>query len=198
MMFTIRRRGLLTVAAFAILMVAAGVAYASIPDSTGVIHGCYTTGTGQLRVYDSQSSTAKKCSSNERALTWNQQGPQGAQGPQGPQGAQGPQGPQGPQGAAGQDGKDGVSGYHMAQNFQSVGGSGTTVSLDASCGPDNSVLGGGYEIDSGSGDNTNTVVTESEPVNQSTWEVTMTNNNSEIFTSGNVGLWVFATCAQTG
>ncbi len=207
MMFTVRRRGLLTVAAVAFLLVGAGVAYASIPDSSGVIHACYhvngqgaVEGGSTLRVIDPTSSNkeGRACKKDEASLDFNQTGPQGAQGPQGPQGPQGQQGPQGPQGAAGKDGKDGVSGYHIAQAFETVGGSGTTATLDASCGPGDSVLGGGYEIDSGSGDNTNTVVTESEPANQSTWEVRMTNNNSEVFTSGNVGLYVFATCAKMG
>ena len=82
------RRGVV-LAVVAVALAAGGVAYASIPDSSGVIHGCYITGTGQLRVYDSQSSTAKKCGSNEKPLNWNQTGPQG---PAGPQGAAGPAG----------------------------------------------------------------------------------------------------------
>jgi hypothetical protein len=67
---------------------AAGVAYASIPDSSGVIHGCYTNNQ-VLRVIDSATQT---CAMNETALNWNQTGPQG---PAGPTGATGPAGADG-------------------------------------------------------------------------------------------------------
>lgn len=59
---------------------------ASIPDSGGVIHGCYKTASGVLRLTD---NTSKKCGPKEAAISWNQQG---LQGPQGPQGFQGPPG----------------------------------------------------------------------------------------------------------
>jgi hypothetical protein len=81
-------------------LVGAGIAYAAIPDSSGVIHGCYSTKNGSLRVIDS----AAKCANGEVALNWNQQGPKGdtgATGPQGPKGDTGPAGPQGPQGPQG-------------------------------------------------------------------------------------------------
>jgi hypothetical protein len=80
----------------------AGVAIASIPDSGGVIHGCYTTLGGGLRVID--TDLGQKCKSKETALTWSQTGPQGLAGPAGPQGdagAQGPVGPPGPEGPPG-------------------------------------------------------------------------------------------------
>jgi hypothetical protein len=52
-----------------LLAVAAGVAYATIPDATGVINGCYRTSLddqrGQLRVVDDPSS----CRSNETAIS---------------------------------------------------------------------------------------------------------------------------------
>jgi len=73
---------------------AGGIAYAAIPDSSGIIHGCYNTGSnpsGQLRVIDAASGG--KCSKNESALNWNQQGPTGPQGPVGPQGPKGDPGP---------------------------------------------------------------------------------------------------------
>jgi len=64
----------------------AGVAYAAIPGPDGVIHGCYQTIKGSLRVIDSSAS----CSAGETPLTWNQTGPQGVQGIQGPAGPAGP------------------------------------------------------------------------------------------------------------
>ena len=73
------------------------VAYATIPNN-GVIHACYTTSTGVLRVID---ASVTKCAKKETALTWNVQGVQGIQGPPGVQGIQGIQGPPGVQGLPG-------------------------------------------------------------------------------------------------
>lgn len=88
-MRTTRRTAFAAAAAAAALVGIAGAAYAAIPDSNGVIHGCYANSDGSLRVIDSgagQSCKAKK----ETALDWNQSGPQGPAGPQGPQGPAGP------------------------------------------------------------------------------------------------------------
>jgi hypothetical protein len=63
----------------------AGIAYASIPDSGGVIHGCYANKDGSLRVIDTGSGGA--CAAKkETPLNWNQKGPTGARGPSGPTG----------------------------------------------------------------------------------------------------------------
>jgi hypothetical protein len=74
-----------------VLGLAAGsIAYANIPDSGGVIHGCYkktSPNQGTLRVIDTEKGQA--CSNAESALPWNQTGPQGATGPNGATGAQG-------------------------------------------------------------------------------------------------------------
>jgi hypothetical protein len=81
---------------------ATAVVKASIPDGGGVIHGCYKTNQGTLRVID--TALGQTCSNGETALNWSQTGPagpQGAPGPQGPQGQQGPQGNPGPTYAAG-------------------------------------------------------------------------------------------------
>jgi hypothetical protein len=64
------------------------IAHAAIPDSSGVIHGCYQNHDGRLRVVDNPTT----CRHDETALSWSQTGPLG---PQGPVGAPGPQGPQG-------------------------------------------------------------------------------------------------------
>ena len=68
-------------------LAAAGIAYASIPDSEGVIHACYTKSGGSLRVID---ASVTNCKSGETSLTWNQSGSAGATGPTGPTGAAGP------------------------------------------------------------------------------------------------------------
>jgi len=77
------------------LALAAGVAYGSIPDNTGVIHACYKTNKGDLRLIDGGA-----CAPGETAVSWSQIGPTGPAGPQGPQGVQGAQGPPGQPGPA--------------------------------------------------------------------------------------------------
>jgi hypothetical protein len=74
---------------------AGGVAAASIPDGSGVIHACATKA-GKLSVID--TAVAPTCRTSSTALDWPQTGPQGPAGPEGPQGGQGAQGPQGPDG----------------------------------------------------------------------------------------------------
>lgn len=115
----IRGRGLFVflAAGGAAAVVAGGVAYATIPDSSGVIHGCYsangakgTNGT-PLNIVDSGTAS---CSRGQMEVTWNQTGPQGpkgdtgATGPQGPKGDTGDTGPQGPAGPASLDALQGA------------------------------------------------------------------------------------------
>jgi len=52
---------------------AAGAVWASIPDANGVIHGCFKTVSGQLRIVQS----AADCNPAETAIAWNQTGPPG-------------------------------------------------------------------------------------------------------------------------
>lgn len=52
-------------------LVAAGIAYASIPDSNGVLHGCYAK-SGNLRVIDTDLGAV--CKKKETAVSWNTQG----------------------------------------------------------------------------------------------------------------------------
>ncbi len=46
-----------------------------------MIHGCYNTGTGAVRVTDTATNVPKGCTIKETALDWNQQGPKGDRGP---------------------------------------------------------------------------------------------------------------------
>jgi hypothetical protein len=100
------RRLLLGVGVAAALPIA-GIAYASIPDSNGVIHGCFSpngakgTGGTELNIVDTDSAS---CSKGQQEVTWNKMGPQGPQGPEGPQGPQGPPGAPGTPGAVGYEG----------------------------------------------------------------------------------------------
>lgn len=73
------------------------VAVAAIPGTGGKISACYATKTGALRVID--LAKGQRCTSLEKPLAWNQQGPIG------------PVGPAGPEGPAG-----GVSAYIFAQS----------------------------------------------------------------------------------
>ena len=58
----------------------AAVAYSAIPDGSGVIHGCYKSDHGDLRVIDPAASKKDQstCKNDETALNWGQTGPQGA------------------------------------------------------------------------------------------------------------------------
>lgn len=88
-----RIRLLLAATVLALSVGGLAVASASIPDSAGVIHGCYKTSNparGALVVIDTDAG--QTCPSGTSPLNWNQTGPQGPVGPAGPQGAQGPAG----------------------------------------------------------------------------------------------------------
>ena len=76
----------MVVLATALGLAAGGIAYATIPDSNGVIHGCVLKASRIVRVIDSDTTS---CRSTETALNWSQTGPQGATGPQGPPGCRG-------------------------------------------------------------------------------------------------------------
>lgn len=113
---------LLISAAVVFAAVAAGVSYASVPDSSGVIHACYRTSSGNIgSIRIIETDKGQKCNSHESAITWNRTGPQGAQGSQGLQGPAGPQGPKGDAGAAGPQGPKGDTGATGPQ-----GGTGAT------------------------------------------------------------------------
>jgi hypothetical protein len=127
-------RWALVVCAAVGLALGGGMAYASIPDSSGAIHGCYAQKDGSLRVIDSPAQTCKK---GETGLDWSVQGPQGDPGPQGVQGPQGEQGPAGPTGPVG------VLGFYTRSTNVSIPGEsngGGTVSCD----PGDIVTGGGF------------------------------------------------------
>jgi hypothetical protein len=91
------RRGIAAALVVVVAIAVGGIAYASIPDANGVIHGCFHKNSGQLRVVDTDNGQA--CNPSEKALSWNQTGPTGpagATGPTGTTGATGPTGPVGP------------------------------------------------------------------------------------------------------
>jgi hypothetical protein len=67
----------------ALAAAAAGVSYAAIPGTAGVIDAC--AGKHSLRVVDVEAG--ERCTKRETALSWNQSGPKGDPGPPGPAGA---------------------------------------------------------------------------------------------------------------
>ncbi len=86
---TLRMRAIAIGGAAACMLTAGGwlTADASIPDASGVIHGCYNNASGSLRVID--TSGGSTCHGGETPVEWSQTGPQGSQGPQGPAGPAG-------------------------------------------------------------------------------------------------------------
>ena len=75
----------LVAVAVIVLAIGATTVWAAIPDSSGVISGCYAKKGGKLRVVHS----GKKCKKAERTLTWNETGQRGAVGARGPAGPAG-------------------------------------------------------------------------------------------------------------
>jgi len=65
------RRGVVLLTAAALTATAAGISWASIPDSSGEIHACYRKAVGSIRVIDSPSQS---CTSGETRLNWSQGG----------------------------------------------------------------------------------------------------------------------------
>jgi type VI protein secretion system component Hcp len=154
------RTGRLTKAALLLAVGLAGggaaVAVATVPDSSGVIHGCYAVdGSGEptagatLTIID--PSAGQTCNppgtpaANHRELDWNQQGPAGAPGAQGAPGQQGPQGPPGNTSTITKGGTLTLAGGQVLQ----VEGAGSTVTLPT---PSRN-LPGGSEVTLGSGTN---------------------------------------------
>jgi hypothetical protein len=110
-----------------VLVLAGGVAYATIPDDGGVIHACFDGKGGTLRVIDAPS---KSCTKFEISLDWNKNGPVGPTGATGPAGQTGPAGPIGATGAPGPTGANGAigaTGPQGAQGPQGASGAGTFV-----------------------------------------------------------------------
>jgi hypothetical protein len=112
-------------ASIAVFVALGGGAYAavsaSIPDRSGVIHGCYKKKNGNLRL-----TSSGRCSRrSERAIAFNQRGRAGAQGPRGVQGIKGLAGAPGAKGEQGSQGPGATS----FQTTIASGGSSTLASL---------------------------------------------------------------------
>jgi hypothetical protein len=86
-LFRLTRKRVALIVGSVTLLTASGIAYATIPDTSGVIHGCYVRSTGALKVID--TAKGQVCNSEQQALNWNQAGPVGARGETGPRGPSG-------------------------------------------------------------------------------------------------------------
>lgn len=140
-----------------VLVAGGGTALAassSIPDSSGVIHGCYDTG-GNVKVIDSDAACAK----GYTPLNWSQTGPVGVAGPTGPAGPAGATGPQGPigltgaTGPAGPVGTDGVKIDAGDVYFNYDSSNGTISCAGDAVGPDASQLSYSEGTDNFNGNN---------------------------------------------
>ena len=152
----------LAVAVIVLGLALGGVAYATIPDPGGVIHGCYEKNQGQLRVIDSGQN--QTCRSSEVALKWNQTGPQGPKGDAGATGPTGPQGPAGPQGATGPQGAPGASGATHVTVHSTTTSIPNNVAIDqaVACPAGTVATGGGAHVGTGGG--AGLVISRSQPV----------------------------------
>ncbi len=83
-------RALIPTTGAIVIAVGVGAATGAIPDGGGVIHGCYQTHQGQLRVIGGLHSA--RCRPSETPLSWNQKGPKGDTGLPGPPGPPGKDG----------------------------------------------------------------------------------------------------------
>ena len=132
-MLTGRRLGLLGLVV-GVGVAVAGIAYAAIPDSNGVIHGCYNSDNGALRVFG-KSKDYQQCNANEKALDWSQTGPTGPTGATGATGPTGATGATGPTGPTGSQGPGATSGRSTAPNGNSsfIADLGNGVSMSGRC-----------------------------------------------------------------
>jgi hypothetical protein len=179
------RKILISAASGAVVLSLAGfgIASASIPDSSGVIHGCYkATAHGSrapLGVIDT-AGTAGTCPAGQTALTWNQTGPQGATGAAG---ATGPQGPAGP----------GTS-YYTVTNAVEIGpvpGDEQTVTTE--CNSGDAVVSGGFAWPGASEQNLPSLeIVASYPTSDGTgWVITGYNGGTAV----TADLTAYAVCA---
>lgn len=91
-----KRTAVTTAVAATVAGAGLGIAGASIPDGSGVVHGCYPTSGALKPMYLIDTATQPNCPAGYSEIRLNNQpGPQGAQGAQGATGAQGPQGAKG-------------------------------------------------------------------------------------------------------
>jgi hypothetical protein len=145
-------RKLVALAGAAMFVVGGSIAWAAIPDSGGVIHGCYDNLSGKLRVADTEDGDPKACGNNETALRWGQQGPSGATGETGSQGP------------------PGISGYETVSEATEFNED-DRKHVTANCPDGKKVIGGGAILVSFSPEQTGIFITDSAPFAETGWFV---------------------------
>jgi len=209
-----KRRLVVAGIAGGVLMVAGGVAYASIPDSSGAIHGCYTKHAGlftppvgSLRVID--TAKGQQCTGSETAVSWNQTGPQGpagAPGANGAAGAAGAQGPAGPKGDAGPAGPAGVSGFQVVTETDvRAAGDYNSHEIDADCPSGTVPFAAGYssEVSNGAIDGNLSFFNNNRIEGTNTWRL-MYRSDYKVLNPGSDPetlsdtITLSVTCAATG
>jgi Collagen triple helix repeat (20 copies) len=87
-----------------------GSAFASIPASSGIISGCYSTNGGEHLLFLVDASVTPTCPAGQTPISWNGRGLTGPTGPAGVRGPTGPTGDPGTNGATGATGPIGAAG----------------------------------------------------------------------------------------
>lgn len=194
------------VGATSLVFIGGTAAYASVPDSGGVIHACRTASSGTVRVIDTaQNGYAGNCQSYETAVNWNQVGPAGPAGAVGPQGSMGVPGLKGDKGDTGDTGPEGASGSNISyyrvvspsNGLASVGAGGHTNDLEIHCNSGDIAIGGGGHPDNyQTSAPANMSIVSSHPVlvSPSGWFVAFQNNDPN-----NVHYFAaYAVCSHSG
>jgi hypothetical protein len=188
-----RRMLFIGVGVLVLIGIAVPSALASIPDSGGVIHGCYhpqaNGASTPLGVIDTALPSGH-CPGGWTEIDWGQTGPAGATGPAGPAG------PSGPQGDTGMEGPAGNYTFYTAQTNDYVPPATSTYDVLAQCNSGGDIAtGGGFDINAGGGF-PGVTVASSVPLTPSNgqppygWEAIFNNTNS----SGEVEVHVYAVC----
>jgi hypothetical protein len=133
----------------ALIVASGGVAFAAIPSSDGVLTGCYSKTTGQLRLIDAEAGAT--CAKYEKLVTWNQAGQPGLDGEDG------------------EDGEDGTDGVNGATNVVvrkkifsgSASTPGAAIRDTAMCQPGERATGGGFDA---GGNGSDMVIFQNHPV----------------------------------
>jgi hypothetical protein len=182
-------RKLAGIGAAIVVVIAGGMAWASIPDASGVIHGCVkdgTTGRREVRVIDTAYTTT--CGAGWTEVTWNQEGPQG---PAGATGLQGPAGATGPAGAPGEQR------YYQVriEDLSIPGPAGSAGSGGVVCDEGDRAVSGGYIFTSGSVLDRTTITATYLYVENNSFSFSFL-RDYDVTNAGAVGLDVRALCAD--
>jgi hypothetical protein len=113
-----------------LVLVAAGIAYATVPGSAKVYRACMRRNAGTVRLIDPSlpsSNPMSHCTKLEAPISWNQQGRQGVPGAKGRPGAAGATGATGSAGAIGAQGPQGLQGDTGAQGPRGETGAAGTI-----------------------------------------------------------------------